>query len=344
MESETSDVMNRSDDDDLPSLQADSGIGIDDSSVLNGCIFLFGRQYRDWGPAKENCEQYFCPNDEQELERLDIQHHAFLVLMDNKLHFAPVSTTSPINVLDVCTGTGIWAIDVADECPRWDVKGIDWAPMQPAWVPPNIKFEIDDLRRLWCYNNIFDYIHTRATIYMGCWKDFKLDVIHQAFNGLQPGGWFECQEIGGLVECDDGTLPSDAPLTSWARALNIAGSKMGRPRDVSGRISEWYKEVGFVDVQQHALKMPIGNWSQDTRMKEAGSYWKVSMERALEGLSLRLFNEAFGWELADITVCRLFVVLVEIGMLIPSSYVRHYSIASDKISGTHLFTPTPKSL
>jgi len=39
--------------------------------------------------------------------------------------------------MDVGTGTGIWAIDMADRFPNAQVKGIDLSPIQPNWVPPN---------------------------------------------------------------------------------------------------------------------------------------------------------------------------------------------------------------
>jgi 16S rRNA G527 N7-methylase RsmG len=50
------------------------------------------------------------PNDEQESERLDIHHALMLHLLNGKLYWAPISNT-PQRVLDLGTGTGIWAID-----------------------------------------------------------------------------------------------------------------------------------------------------------------------------------------------------------------------------------------
>jgi len=238
-----------------------------------------------------------------DLNALDIQNEAIMTLMHDKLHLAPLSTTSPSQMLDVCTGRGIWAIDIADQYPDLTVKGVDWAPVQTSWVPPNLHFETDDMRRPWECGSSYDYIHTRATIYMGCWEDFKKDVVEQAFDNLRPGGWFESQEIGRLVMCDDGTLPADAPLATWARYLNTAASSQHRPRDVAGQMLEWYKEVGFVDVQQHVFKMPIGTWAADPRLRTTGAFWLASLDARLEGLSLRIFNETFGWEPAHVAVC-----------------------------------------
>ena len=82
-------------------------------------------------------------------------------LMGDRLHWAPIGT-DPHKVLDLGTGTGIWAIDFADEFPSAEVIGTDLSAIQPSWVPPNCKFEIDDAEADWTWSeNTFDYIHNR---------------------------------------------------------------------------------------------------------------------------------------------------------------------------------------
>lgn len=56
---------------------------------------------------------YFLPNDEQEQARLDLQHHIWLLTLHGRLHLAPIGGpgASLHNVLDIATGTGVWAID-----------------------------------------------------------------------------------------------------------------------------------------------------------------------------------------------------------------------------------------
>lgn len=64
--------------------------------------------------------------------------------------------------MDVGTGSGIWAIDVADEFPDASVLGTDLSPTQPDMVPPNCIFEIDDVRDCWTFpRDHFDFIHIR---------------------------------------------------------------------------------------------------------------------------------------------------------------------------------------
>lgn len=66
---------------------------------------------------------------------VDLQHHLFRMTMNGSLYAAPVS--NPQNVLDIATGTGIWAIEFAEEHPGARVVGTDLSPIQPAFVPPN---------------------------------------------------------------------------------------------------------------------------------------------------------------------------------------------------------------
>jgi metalloendopeptidase OMA1, mitochondrial len=126
--------------------------------------------------------------------------------------------------------------------------------------------------------------------------------MQQAFDALRPGGWLECQEFGSLVECDDGSLPVDSALASWARDVNLAASQAGRPRDVADRMLQWFKEVGFVDVHEVRYKVPIGTWAKDRRLKEMGVLWREVMEHGLEALSMRLLSEVLEWDEAKIKV------------------------------------------
>ena len=42
---------------------------------------------------------------------------------------------------------------------------MDLSPIQPAWVPPNVQFVVDDIELPWTQNpDYFDYIHMRHTL------------------------------------------------------------------------------------------------------------------------------------------------------------------------------------
>ncbi|KAK2038085.1 hypothetical protein LZ31DRAFT_599947 [Colletotrichum somersetense] len=104
-----------------------------------------GRTYHSLSDGK-----YAGPNDEREQERLDIINHLWMLALDGALCLCPKNRPgSSRHVLDLGTGTGIWALDYADEHPQANVVGVDLSPIQPEYVAPNCAFEIDDVEKEW---------------------------------------------------------------------------------------------------------------------------------------------------------------------------------------------------
>lgn len=130
-----------------------------------------GRSYHSYRAG-----QYMLPNDETEQDRLDQKYQSITLVFDGKLFFAPVE--NPKAILDIGTGTGIWAIDVADAYPQAVVTATDLSPIQPTWVPPNVRFQVDDAELAWTFSTKFDLIHTLCMT--GCIKDWD-HLFEQAF-------------------------------------------------------------------------------------------------------------------------------------------------------------------
>lgn len=89
--------------------------------------------------------RYPLPNDDDEQNRLDLQHTLFLLTLNQKLLSCPIDLSRVHRVLDLGTGTGIWALDFGSENPQSEVVGVDLSPIQPTWVLPNVKFILDDI-------------------------------------------------------------------------------------------------------------------------------------------------------------------------------------------------------
>nr|CEG04995.1 unnamed protein product [Fusarium clavum] len=141
---------------------ADSALGDDtgsDSTSLRSSILRYreenGRTYHAYKDGA-----YALPNDETENERLDLQHHLFLLTFDERLHAAPLPEALN-RAFDAGCGTGIWAIEFADEHPECEVIGVDLSPIQPSAIPPNVSFYVDDLEESWDYSKKFDFVFAR---------------------------------------------------------------------------------------------------------------------------------------------------------------------------------------
>lgn len=88
---------------------------------------------------------YVFPNDLTEQERLALQGPIIKSLFDDRLYFAPLSKADPPQfILDIATGVGDWAVEMGDMFPQSRVVGTDLSPIQPAMVPPNVEFYVED--------------------------------------------------------------------------------------------------------------------------------------------------------------------------------------------------------
>ncbi|EAU35311.1 conserved hypothetical protein [Aspergillus terreus NIH2624] len=239
------------------------------------------------------------PNDDIQNEQLDIAHHMFTMLLDNRLVLAPINKSIQ-NVLDVGTGTGIWAIDFADEYPSAQVIGTDLSPIQPSFVPPNLRFEIDDATEPWVYpDNEFDLVHVRA-LYgaIADWPAFYSN----ALRTLRPGGWFDQLEMSIQFTSDDGTVTEDHVLAQWSKIFIEAGEKFGKTFRIAELAKGYMQSAGFQNVTEQQFKLPIGPWSRDKKLKKLGRWNLVHCEQGIEGWAMALLTRVMGWTYTEVQV------------------------------------------
>lgn len=175
------------------------------------------------------------------------------LLLDHRLHCAPVQ--SPKHVLDIATGTGIWAIQFAKQHPDATVTGTDLSLIQPPAdaLPPNVAFvkensETDE----WVFPHPFDFIFLRL-VYT-CFDDYPA-LVRRCFAHLAPGGWLEFDDSGFGLLCTDGTLEGTA-WDRWTRLILRAGALAGRDFHVAKKYKQWLLEAGFVDVVERTIPVP----------------------------------------------------------------------------------------
>lgn len=303
-----------SDDDSLFDIQTLTSSNLSFASSVRDYNYENGRRYHAYRNG-----QYPFPNDQEEQDRLAITHHLFKLLTGGNLHRAPIRDSNPRRILDIGTGPGEWALEMAEDYPLADIIGTDLSPIQPNWAPPNCRFYIDDAESDWAFSpgEAFDYIHARTLAGgIGDWPR----LIKQAYQHLKPGGWFEAQEFESCVCSDDGTHEQASAINSWAGLLTQASKKFGKPMDVASQIEQWMNEQGFANVTDDVYKVwsqffifffqlwfriltyfqsPVGGWAKNRRYKEIGRIGKVSILETIEPYSLALFTRVLGLSYQD---------------------------------------------
>lgn len=230
------------------------------------------------------------PDDEIAQDNLDLYHHTFLLTLDGKLFLAPI-TNNPQRVLDLGTGTGIWAIDFADQHPSASVVATDLSPIQPTDVPPNLEFQIDDFCQPWTFRKeSFDFIHARS-IY-GCVADYPT-LYSEVMEHLKPGGWFEQTEISVVPKSEDESL-NGTSLDTWGPLAWECGEKFGKSFRIAEDSKELMEAAGFVNVTYRTFKWPIGPWPKDPKMKEIGAFNRLGWDEGINGWAMFLFTKYLG--------------------------------------------------
>ncbi|KAL2822794.1 S-adenosyl-L-methionine-dependent methyltransferase [Aspergillus cavernicola] len=286
---EDSDLYN---DEDYASASSGSTTSSLASSVIN-YQYENGRRYHAYREG-----EYMFPNDEREQERLDLHHHICKLALGGALYRAPLEPGVK-KILDLGTGTGVWAIDMADEFLEAIVTGTDLSPIQPTWVPPNCRFEIDDFELRWNFSQSFDYIHMRAI--EGSVKDFNR-LFKQAHDNLTPGGWFEICDFPVGVFSDDDTAEKATNMQQWRELLVEASGKFGKQFSVANNYKQWMTDAGFKNVQEEIYKVPFSPWAKEAKLKDLGRYHQANMMEALEAYSLALMTRFLGWTVEDVQV------------------------------------------
>ncbi|UPK99997.1 hypothetical protein LCI18_010932 [Fusarium solani-melongenae] len=283
-------------DDDVGDSDADSALGPDaessTASITSSILqyrTIHGRTYH----SERGNAFYWGSNDEKQSEAMDIIHHMWTLAQDGRLYLAPLEKDIE-KALDIGCGTGIWAIDFADEFPGCDVIGTDISPIQPSWIPPNLKFEIDDCTQEWTFTpETFDYVHIRYLV--GTIPDWN-ELFRQAHKTLKSGGWLESFEASPTIESDDGTVTPESAMGQWDKIF-IEGSKSsGRSFTVlaDNLQRKAMEEAGFVDIEEWNYKCPISPWPKDPKLKEMGQFGQLFATQDTEGL-LTFVANALGW-------------------------------------------------
>ena len=229
---------------------------------------------------------YVLPKDKAEGDRLDLQHYLVRYVARGNYR-APIR--QPHAILDVATGTGIWAREMAEEFRQARVVGfdLDRTPLERALevlgpggrFPSNFSFQTADALKPFPFaDGEFDVVHARFIspfVPIPAWPQ----VIGEMVRALAERGIIEIVEL-------------EARPTSASQAYNAlaeAGSKLMAGRNlyqgVGDAVAGYLTEAGIQRVQQR--KFTIGTGSEARRQQRMlASDLLAAMEHA-EGFIVR---------------------------------------------------------
>ena len=197
---------------------------------------------------------YLLPKDALEDERLRFQHYALHHAFGNH-YLAPLSPDTR-TILDVGSGTGIWAMDMAQQFPHAHILGVDIALTSlPQTLPGTCVFvQADILQGLPFPAHQFDFTHQRllvGAIPAPRWPE----VVRELVRVTRPRGWIELLEVGITVQ---NAGPATERLLAWVRETSQV---FGIEFKMVEQLGNLLKQAGCQSVEVQDIPVPLGAWA-----------------------------------------------------------------------------------
>ncbi|KZT01838.1 S-adenosyl-L-methionine-dependent methyltransferase [Laetiporus sulphureus 93-53] len=160
------------------------------------------------------------------------------------------------HVVDLCTGTGKWVMDLAADYPHARIDGLDIVPIQTRHPLKNVFFEMHDVTERFRYGDrTIDFVHARDISYAVRTSDFPA-LIREVARILRPGGLFMSGEWESDPIMSNGQhLDTAAPDTFvFFREVKNALRTCGLASAADG-IPQWLRASGFRDLAIHQFRM-----------------------------------------------------------------------------------------
>ncbi|KAF0449617.1 S-adenosyl-L-methionine-dependent methyltransferase [Gigaspora margarita] len=187
---------------------------------------------------------YHLPNDEDEIDRLHIQHFLIRYIWQSNFS-APVEhilSKPGARILDIGCGPASWSFDIATTYPLSQVIGLDISSYQPTQIKPrNFEFiRANAQEGLPFDNNTFDFVFQRF-LFIGYTIEKWPYVINEIVRVLKPGGYLELCEPSNVF--DGG--PATQCLWNYGEAELL--KKRGGDFDAYQKLEKYLQEQGKLE-------------------------------------------------------------------------------------------------
>ncbi|KHN96734.1 methyltransferase LaeA [Metarhizium album ARSEF 1941] len=265
------------------------------AAPIHGTVEKYGRFYGLW-----RYEKYLLPIDAEELDRLDMSHKFFTVARNYALYSPRLTDQRPLRVLDLGTGTGIWAISFAEAHRHQpEIQAVDLHLIQPARIPrgmTTIQFDIEDENWDVLMTNC-DIVYLRAlygSIHPSSWPSIYRNI----FNHLLPrSGYVEHVEIDWVARWEGNDIPRQSAVNEWSDLLLRSLERFDRDARIdSAAIRRTIEGAGFVDFEEVTIPCYMTPWMENEQAQDTARWFNVSFCQGLVAMSLRPMIEGLGKE------------------------------------------------
>ncbi|CAG8494607.1 3823_t:CDS:2 [Cetraspora pellucida] len=248
--------------------------------------YIDGRRYLD-------NSSYSLPNDDEEIDRLQLQHYLARYILQSNF-CAPVNNKlkSGTRVLDVGCGPGTFTLEMAYDYPNSHFIGIDINPMFPKEIKPrNVEFEeADVLEDLPYADESFDFIVIRNMITSFTVHDWESRIWKELIRVLKPGGYIESTEFEiPAINRGPVTYRMSEGWIALMKAKNI-------DLTITTRLEEIYKSTILKNIEHKSKMIPVGTWGDRIGKIMADDFIMLAKAmcpviRPLWGITQEQFNE-----------------------------------------------------